>query len=302
MRAQRTNRRTGFTLVEMLVATALILFIMAIISEAFGAGAQTFRNLRAAGDLQDRLRGASTIARKDLSYDHFGPPYGANHGGPRLRDQRLDQAGWRPPYAGYFQIGQDEQSYFEPGGGQGSPGYPNGMPVPTMADGEGLFSTRARTHWLKFTVRVPEAMAPDLFSAAYHPSLASHPALNAFPALAPMVYTRWAEVMYYLDFTDNKTTSEGMPLGILRRRVRLLPAKSATIVVNAAVAVQIQADIANKTYPDVIDPILLPSPPFPPGSFLIPGPELINKQPALRIGEWFIPPSPCVGTNMPAWR
>src|SRR5439155_10425507 len=45
------QKRQGFTLVEMLVAMALTIFIMVIMSEAFVAGLETFRQLKAIGDM-----------------------------------------------------------------------------------------------------------------------------------------------------------------------------------------------------------------------------------------------------------
>ena len=66
MRIQRSTPRTGFTLMELLVATALILFIMAIIAQAFGAASKTFTTMRTAGQLQERNRTATNIIRKDL--------------------------------------------------------------------------------------------------------------------------------------------------------------------------------------------------------------------------------------------
>ena len=50
------KRRSAFTIVELLVALALIMFIMAILSEAFVAGLTTFRNLKAVADMAERLR------------------------------------------------------------------------------------------------------------------------------------------------------------------------------------------------------------------------------------------------------
>ena len=89
---------------ELLVSTALILFIMAIIAQAFGSAGKTFNTMRTAGQLQDRNRAATNILRKDMWADHFGPPYG-QFGGTHVVHQRLDLAGWRPPFAGYFEIG-----------------------------------------------------------------------------------------------------------------------------------------------------------------------------------------------------
>ena len=42
----RYRTREGFTLVEMLVAVALTLFIMVLLSQAFAAGLEAFRHLK----------------------------------------------------------------------------------------------------------------------------------------------------------------------------------------------------------------------------------------------------------------
>src|SRR5216683_681677 len=85
---RRTNR-AGFTLVEMLVATALIMFIMLILSEAFSAGLNAFRTLKGIGDMESRLKAAVTPLREDLKGDHFdgrrrlSDPLFWNQGTPR---------------------------------------------------------------------------------------------------------------------------------------------------------------------------------------------------------------------------
>src|SRR4051794_22754560 len=96
-----TRRRPAFTLVEMLVSTALIMFMMYIIAAAFEKGIESFRIMKTAGDLQDRLRSAGTILRQDLTRQH--------HGDQRsVSDQRLDQKDWRintpSDEGGYFRI------------------------------------------------------------------------------------------------------------------------------------------------------------------------------------------------------
>src|SRR5262245_38483791 len=63
--------RSGFTLIEMLVTMALTLFVMVIISQAFATGLETFRQLKGIGDMQERLRTATTLLRSDLAEDHF---------------------------------------------------------------------------------------------------------------------------------------------------------------------------------------------------------------------------------------
>src|SRR5437879_8964136 len=65
------RRRQGFTLVELLVAMALIVLIMSIISQAFVEGLGTFRQLKGIGDLQERLRTAVVPLREDLIAKHF---------------------------------------------------------------------------------------------------------------------------------------------------------------------------------------------------------------------------------------
>src|SRR3954452_7096661 len=65
------RRRQGFTLVELMVAMALIVLIMAIISQAFVEGLETFRQLKGIGDLQEQLRTATVPLREDLMARHL---------------------------------------------------------------------------------------------------------------------------------------------------------------------------------------------------------------------------------------
>ena len=82
----RATRR-GFTLVELMVAMALTMFIMVILSEAFATGLDVFSQLKAIGDMEESLRAASTALRNDLAADHF-------IGKRRLSDP--DSSGFRP--------------------------------------------------------------------------------------------------------------------------------------------------------------------------------------------------------------
>jgi prepilin-type N-terminal cleavage/methylation domain-containing protein len=65
------RRRSGLTLVEMLVALALSVLIMAILSEAFVTGLKAFRQLKGLADLEQQLRTAANILRRDLKAPHF---------------------------------------------------------------------------------------------------------------------------------------------------------------------------------------------------------------------------------------
>lgn len=89
------RRRPGFTLVELLVSMALIVFIMAIVSEAFVAGLETFRQLKATGDMDAKLRTAATLIRRDLRACRLGDS---------LNDFRRLSEVQLPPLKGFFRI------------------------------------------------------------------------------------------------------------------------------------------------------------------------------------------------------
>src|SRR3954466_15326472 len=88
----RRAARPGFTLVELMVAAAVCVLIMAILATAFQSGIDTLRQLRSHGDMMDQLRAASEVMKRDLQAPHLqtqdrtGQP-GQNR---RLSDQWLD--------------------------------------------------------------------------------------------------------------------------------------------------------------------------------------------------------------------
>src|SRR5262245_10709072 len=97
------KRRQGFTITELLVSLALIIFIMLILTEAFSSGLETFRRLKAVGDMQEKMRSAMIVIRRDLVSDHFEDPSAKT----RLSDQNCnanDPTKWQPPAKGYFRI------------------------------------------------------------------------------------------------------------------------------------------------------------------------------------------------------
>lgn len=274
MQYQR-RRRAGFTLVEMMVATALVMVIMLIISQAFASASKTFNTMRTAGYMQERLRGGINVLRKDLSSDHFGPPYTSGRGGPHVSDQRLDQPGWQPPARGYFELRQLP----DPITGGSSVREPTLGP---LTDGDGLTSTRAINHGMRFTVRLPDAPASELFAAKFSAFFTRNPLANAFINEQDILYTRWAQVAYFLtlspDPTVNNTRSDGTGLGlyVLRRRVQLMPPQNVDIgPFPQAQAQQILLDCANYAN-DVITPYLIATPL--PGFVIVrfSGPESLN--------------------------
>ncbi|HEX4592199.1 MAG TPA: prepilin-type N-terminal cleavage/methylation domain-containing protein [Gemmataceae bacterium] len=101
---QEPTRRAGFTLVEMLVASALIIFMMYVIASAFESGLASFRIMKAQGDMQEKLRATASAIRLDLSTPHFGGAMSPSNQGPFLVNQRLNDQYWQPPQKGYFRI------------------------------------------------------------------------------------------------------------------------------------------------------------------------------------------------------
>src|SRR5262249_52868750 len=138
------KRRQAFTLVELLVAMALILFIMAILSQAFVSATDTFRNLKAAGDMAEKLRATTQLLQRDLAADHF-------EGKKRLSDPNFWQNG--PPQQGYFQIYQ--------GSAQTTPdGTVEGADIDTIG------SYCNTDHALAFTIKQRGNQMGDFLSAS----------------------------------------------------------------------------------------------------------------------------------------
>src|SRR4051812_37821066 len=107
----RYPRRNAFTLPELLVAAAVSMVIMGIIAVAFQKGIDAFRTLHAVGQMQEKLKSAQMVLKRDLSAEHFGGNFRVGYSGPFVRDQRLDLSSWSPPDEGYFEIIQTAQSY-----------------------------------------------------------------------------------------------------------------------------------------------------------------------------------------------
>src|SRR4030042_6036628 len=57
----------GYTLVEMLMATALTLLMMGGVATVFGVVGESIRNVRATLEMSEALRGAAGVLRSDLS-------------------------------------------------------------------------------------------------------------------------------------------------------------------------------------------------------------------------------------------
>ncbi len=219
------RRRKGFTLVEMLVATALIMFIMAILSQAFVTSMDVFSQFKGIGDMEEGLRTATNLLRHDLSQDHFEAKRKLSDpnfwGGPTPSDPNyrstptpvffpdapaITSATSRLVYSavreGFFHIRQ------------GSPSALEGIDSEEV-----LLANRRRNsfiasnHILYFTVKMRGNRREDVFTAplpAPIPPVTRHPlnlaSTNFFDQPTEGLYqedpltfcSQWAEVAYFL--------------------------------------------------------------------------------------------------------
>jgi prepilin-type N-terminal cleavage/methylation domain-containing protein len=208
------RKRQGFTLVELMVAMALIIFIMSILSYAFVAATTTFRDLKAAGDMAEKLRSATTVLQRDLAADHFA-------GRVRLSDPNFWLNG--PPRQGFFRIWQASAGTLE------------------GRDLDGIPIYRSTDHALHFAVHLRGNRLSDFFTASVPAgsALVSPANVTAAPlGLRTARYedqdvsgttfnSQWAEVVYFLrpalDANGNQeTAANGTPLFTLYRRQLLL--------------------------------------------------------------------------------
>jgi type II secretory pathway pseudopilin PulG len=208
------RRRSGFTIVELLVAMALIMFIMAILSEAFVAALKSFRDLKATADLAERLRSVSTLMRRELAADHFD-------GKRRLSAADFWTGG--PPREGFFRVYQGSGPVLE---GSDPNELAVGAPRTLLMN-----SYRATDHMLHFTVKYRGNERGDFFSAAVP---GGDPLMNSPLLKGGLHYqdaredggtkgqynSQWAEVVYFLRATGD--TAKGTPLYALYRRQLLL--------------------------------------------------------------------------------
>jgi type II secretory pathway pseudopilin PulG len=211
------SRRQGFTIVELLVALALIIFIMLILTEAFSAGMETFRRLKAIGDMQERLRSTALILRRDLQADHF-------EARRRLSDLNFWNEGY--PLAGFFCIPQNSGSVAEgtdpdlqtSGAYAGytiapvRANYPNQNPpfYPML-----YFSAKLRGNGRGdvFSASVPPgsavlALPTNSFNQPVDSQYQGEPGSNAFNS-------QWGEILYGL--VPDGTSAGGTPLYSLYR-------------------------------------------------------------------------------------
>src|SRR5262249_16602183 len=114
--------------------------------EAFVTGIKTFRDLKALGDLNERLRTATTLLRDDLTADHFT-------GRMKISDANFWTQG--PPRMGFVRIYQGSTLSNNPA----DPYFSEG------SDWDGLESVRATNHSIHVAVKKRGNELKDFFSA-----------------------------------------------------------------------------------------------------------------------------------------
>lgn len=197
-------RRRGFTLIEMLVAFALILFIMVILTEAFGSALRAFRQLKALGDMESDLRTAGIMLRRELAADHFD-------GRRRLSDPWGDR---ELPREGFFRF-------------EASPAVVN-----EGTDADNIPSRRTANHLLHFSVKLRGNERPEFFSArlpstsspllSWRTTFFDHPSDARFQEVPSdpnrLFYnSQWAEVAYFLQRQPGQQTPGGVEIYNLYR-------------------------------------------------------------------------------------
>jgi type II secretory pathway pseudopilin PulG len=211
MTGARRTRRGGFTLVELLVAAAMMIMGMWLLSWVYQQGLESFRQARAQADLTGQQRMVTSLLTRDLQAAHFEDDDSKPNHGRRLSDQTK---GWltgsyTPPRGGYFRARSTQVDAFE-----------------SIQDG--FASSRSVSHYLQFTAILPGGPSQDLFSAAVPAN-----STNQYYATA-------AEVTYFL-YPNGMTTRSGgagVPLYDLYRRQRIVAHTTDDAKAYAAAAAQ----------------------------------------------------------------
>ena len=208
-----TNRRqrVGFHARGTPRRHGMVIFIMVILTEAFTTGMNGFRQLKAIGDMNERLRATTITMRGDLIQLHFD-------GTKRVSDSTITtpysatNAVFCQPEVGYLRVEQETSLLIE--------GF-DGDTIPSFRGNSKLFFTVARTGITR----------DDYFTGRLRPVTGNYPPLSQaeinLTQLGPLDYqtagtviSRFAEIGYFLVQTGDD--ANGTPLFSLNRRVRVL--------------------------------------------------------------------------------
>jgi type II secretory pathway pseudopilin PulG len=244
------NTRNAFTLVELMVAMALIILMLSIMSQAFVIATGTMQGLKEVADMQEKIRPAMTLLQRDLGANHF-------EGSKKLSDPEFWDNG--PPKEGYFMLWQDN-AY-------------DALET-TLSDVVGFSRSAAlANHMLAFTVKLPGKSPNDFFESSLGASfgniffnVAGTPLgmtdsnIRRFESNANFIHSDWAEVAYFLGphnagvviadgSTDGKDNPPALPYFNLYRQQRLvLPSFNISGVSLPGVTAAIREEISCVTF------------------------------------------------------
>lgn len=220
--------RRGFTLVELLVACALVVIICTVLAVAFSETSKAFRDMKAVGDLAEDLRNAGNAMRADLNAEHFSLTEDSpahlrtgdlwyNRTSPATAQGRRTT----PPAGGYFRVLQGSGSVYE------------------GADVDGDLSTRSTTDELELTVHRRGRSPDDLFTIR-SPLLYNQRHSVSDTAGPDQFCTHWARVRWYLGNPQVRGAGEPTTYTLYRSVRLLVPTAAArTQVVEADAAEQL---------------------------------------------------------------
>ncbi|HEY2784727.1 MAG TPA: prepilin-type N-terminal cleavage/methylation domain-containing protein [Fimbriiglobus sp.] len=238
MRLHQTRRR-GMTLIELMVAAALSLVIMAVLASAFQTGMDTLSQLKSIGDLQHQLRSSSEKIKADLAAPHFDDPAVANG---KLSEVRFDQNPSDFPSSGMFRIVQLGASYQEVGATTNPKDYstvasPSGKPshLFPVSIVNLLSRPNGNANAMQFAMKLDGKTRQKVFTGPRLPTAPGAAFDNKFDNLVQdpttTYATRWAVISYFLVDSGTKT-ADGSPLYNLHRRVQLLAEQSGVELAN----------------------------------------------------------------------
>ena len=168
-----TRTRRGVTLVEMLVAAALSISGMWLLTWVFQQGMDSFRMGNATANLTAQERMVTSLMTRDLKADKFLEEDNKPNRGRRLSDQRPDLPGYKAPKSGYFWTRSNSTAGYS---FEGSDSY-------------GFGTSRSSNHFISFTMILPGGRNDQTFGVEV-------------PAYSGNQYFGTAaEVSYYLKLT-----------------------------------------------------------------------------------------------------
>ena len=172
-----TRTRRGVTLVEMLVAAALSITGMWLLTWVYQQGVDSLRLGNATANLTSQEKMVTSQMTRDLKADHFLEEDNKPNRGRRLSDQTkslVDGTVYTKPRSGYFwtcSSGPTGTGYYSEG-----------------SDSYGFGSSRSSNHFMQFTVILSGGRSDQTFAAE----------VPAGGGSANQVFGTAAEVSYYL--------------------------------------------------------------------------------------------------------